>query len=54
MRVSDDSSDRFVFYSLANKATGTIKAIAYGAFIFLIYVLLSLPFHLLILCSRKF
>ena len=37
----------FFTKSAQNKATGTIKAITYGAFIFLIYVLLSLPFHLL-------
>lgn len=30
-----------------NKAKGTINALLYGAFIFLIYFLLSLPFHLL-------
>ena len=29
-----------------NKAKGTINALLYGAFIFLIYFLLSLPFHL--------
>jgi thiol:disulfide interchange protein len=37
----------FFTKSAQNKATGTIKAITYGAFIFLIYVLLSIPFHLL-------
>ena len=37
----------FFTKSAQNKATGTIKAITYGAFIFLNYVLLSIPFHLL-------
>ena len=37
----------FFTKSAQNKATGTIKAITYGAFIFLIYVLFSIPFHLL-------
>ena len=37
----------FFTKSAQNKATGTIKAITYGVFIFLIYVLLSIPFHLL-------
>ncbi len=37
----------FFTKSAQNKAKGTIKAITYGAFIFLIYVLLSIPFHLL-------